>query len=140
MDLHLALLLLAPCAGAGPLAAQDRWQLTLEDGRYEYELQPVALRGDSLVIEQRGRTLALALADIHELREVRPVIRPSVPGRGTIAELTGAADRVFVLGYLTPDDRRRVVQEILGERARLARGHAAGSTTQPAGTPTEWGP
>jgi hypothetical protein len=135
-----ALALLAWTAAAPRLPAQDRWQLTLEDGRYEYELRPVALRNDSLVVEQRGRTLTLALADVHELREVRPVIRPSVPGRGTIAELAGSADRVFVIGYLTPGERRRVVREILDARARAATGHAAGSSTQPRGTPTEWGP
>ena len=121
------------------LPAQERWQLTLADGSYEYDLRPVELRNDSLVIEQAGGTRALPLVDVHELREVRPVIRPAVPGRGTVAELTGASDRVFVLGYLPVADRRRVVREILESVKGSSAGHAAGaSMRRSGGTPTEW--
>lgn len=133
-----AVMLLGAAAAPPRLAAQGRWQLTLSDGSYEYELRPVALRGDSLVIEQEGRTRALALADIHELREVLPVIRPAVPGRGTLAELAGSSDRIYVIGYLSLAERRRVVGEILQASGAAATGHARGSSTRPGGTPTEW--
>jgi hypothetical protein len=68
---------------------------------------------------------------------VLPVIRPAVPGRGTLAELAGSSDRIYVIGYLPLAERRRVVEEIL-QASQAATGHVRGSSTRPGGTPTEW--
>lgn len=127
--LALVAALLVPAALSGQ--ERDRWQITLQDGRYLYELRPVALHGDTLVIEQEGRRREIALSDVHELREVRASLQPAGTRQATFPTLTGADDRVFGIGYLDPEEQRTVVAAILDER-RSRR-------SAPSGTPTMWG-
>lgn len=111
----------AAAAGAAPAPARvDRWQILLNDGRYLYEADLVAAAGDSVTVTQPGDTVALALADIDELRLVQPSARPAADNRNTFNGLTGMDDAVYKFARLERDEQRRVVAELVRQREALA--------------------
>jgi hypothetical protein len=118
------LVVLCAAIGVAPEApAQERWQLSLSSSKILYELQPVDLAGDTLVILQEGARRRIPLAEISELRRIQPTME--VAGRGarpSIAALVGADDQVFQMTLLTLDEKRALVGEIL--RAYGPRGTA----------------
>lgn len=128
----LAALAAAAAALATPSHAQERerWQLTFSDGSYLYELRPVGLRGDSLVIEREGTTEVLALERIDELRRVQKSLKGVGSPRATFGGLIGADDDVFRLAYLDLPERCRIVREILAAR-RAEQGSTAARSTSP---------
>jgi hypothetical protein len=104
--------------------AVDRWQILLNDGRYLYEAELVRAAGDSVMVTHAADTVALALADIDELRLVQPSARPATGGRNTYNGLTGMDDAVYKFARIEPAEQRRVVAELLRERDAAAAARA----------------
>jgi hypothetical protein len=109
----LALLLVI----AAPLAAQnDRWQVTLDDDSYVWDIRLVRLDGDSLVVRQSDSLRSVPVAHINELRLIRKSemqVGAAGDGAGAMSALTGSDDEVYDLTPLEYADRLRTVQKIL---------------------------
>lgn len=102
---------------AAPTARADRWQILLNSGGYLYEVRLLGARGDTLLAAQPGDTLALALADIDELRLVQASAKVAGNARNTSNPLTGVDDAVLKLSRYGPDERRAMLAQLLRERA-----------------------
>ncbi len=111
-----ALLALQVGSGIGaqaPAQERERWQLTLRSSEILYELRPVRLEGDDLVLREGPRTISVPLREITELRRVVP--SPSLatgPVRRTPA-LTGADDLVLQMTLLEVAEKRALVRRVL---------------------------
>ena len=100
-------------ARAGEAQQDDRWQLTLNDGRILWELHLVRLRGDTLVLQQGDSTFRFPIGQVDELRLVRKAERRQTaePNRyGGV--LGGADDEVFRLTLYNLAERRQIVAQI----------------------------
>ena len=100
---------------AAPVTAQrdDRWQITLNDGRILWELHLVPYRGDSLVVQQGDSTFRFPISQVDELRLVRKAERRQTaePNRyGGV--LGGADDEVFRLTLYNLTERRQILAQI----------------------------
>ena len=110
-----ALVLLA--AFARPAVAQDdRWQISLDDDRYVWDIRLLKLEGDSLFVRQSDSTVGVPVAHIKELR----LIRKSEVGLGDGGQMAGAMnalvggdDEVYDLTPLEFAERIRTLQKIL---------------------------
>jgi hypothetical protein len=118
MNRAALLLLIAPALGAPSLTAQetrnadDRWQLTLADGSYLWDVRLVKLAGDTIHVRGRDSTAAVTVAQVNEFRLIRKSeMQLGTPG-GAMAALTGADDEVYDLTPLEFADRLRAVQKI----------------------------
>ena len=112
----LASIALATTAAAaqdtGARDADDRWQLTLADGTYLWDVRLVRLDGDSIHVRGRDSTAAVSVGQVNELRLIRKSeMQLGTPG-GAMAALTGADDEVYDLTPLEFADRLRAVQKI----------------------------
>jgi len=97
--------------GAAPVTAQrdDRWQITLNDGKILWELHLIRFRGDTLVVQQGDSTFR----QVDELRLVRKAERRQTaePNRyGGV--LGGADDEVFRLTLYDLAERRQILAQI----------------------------
>ncbi|MGH7518886.1 MAG: hypothetical protein ACREOC_15720 [Gemmatimonadales bacterium] len=115
MRLLLLLALLAAFA-AESIAAQgrsdDRWQLTLADGSYLWDVRLVKLEGDSIHTRRGDSVAVVSVAQVNELRLIRKSeMQLGAPG-GAMAALIGADDEVYDLTPLEFADRLRAVQKI----------------------------
>jgi len=110
MTLLVAGLALAGAAVAGQ--PDDRWQLTLNDGKTLWELHLVQLKDDTLVVRHAESTYRLAIAQVDELRLVRKSEhRTNEPGRYGDA-LGGAADQVYRLTLYSVSERRQILAQV----------------------------
>jgi hypothetical protein len=112
----LLLLALLAAFAAESLAAQsrpdDRWQLTLADGSYLWDVRLVKLEGDSIHTRRGDSVAVVSVAQVNELRLIRKSeVQLGTPG-GAMAALTGADDEVYDLTPLEFADRLRAVQKI----------------------------
>lgn len=102
---------------AGPLAAQDdRWQVTLDDERYVWDIRLVRLDGDSLVVRQSDSLVRVPVAHISEIRLIRKSevqLGGGAAAAGAMSALVGGDDEVYDLTPLDFADRLRTVQKIL---------------------------
>jgi hypothetical protein len=90
----------------------DRWQLTLADGTYLWDVRLVKLAGDTIHVRGRDSTAAVTVAQVNEFRLIRKSeMQLGTPG-GAMAALTGADDEVYDLTPLDFADRLRAVQKI----------------------------
>lgn len=131
LRVHLATAALALLAAA-PLAAQDsttvagRWQLTLQDGSYVWDIRLIGLQGDSLRLTQADTMAAVAVEQITEVRLIQgtevDIGSPDAAG-ATMAALTGQSDEVFDLQTLDFAAKLEKIREILQTHPRTARGH-----------------
>ncbi len=101
--------------GAAPLKAQrdDRWQMTLNDGRILWDLHLVRFRGDTLAVQQGDSTFRFPITPIDELRLVRKAERRQTnePNRyGGV--LGGADDEAFRLTLYDLAERRQILAQI----------------------------
>jgi hypothetical protein len=100
--------------GATPLAAQedDRWQITLDQDRYVWDVRLVRLDGDSLVVRQADSSLGVPVERITEIRLIRK--SEVQPGDGAMAmsALTGGDDEVYDFTPLEFAERVRAIQKI----------------------------
>jgi hypothetical protein len=116
--IRLLLAVLGLAAGATSLSAQtkgdDRWQLTLENGQYIWDVRLVKLDGQNLVYTQADSTGRISVGDITEVRRIRKSeVRLDEGAAGSMAALTGADDEVYDFRTLDFDGRLRAVQNIL---------------------------
>jgi hypothetical protein len=128
---HLATAALALLAAA-PLTAQDsttvagRWQLTLQDGSYVWDIRLIGLQGDSLRLTQADTIAAVPVEQITEVRLIQgtevDIGGPDAAG-ATMAALTGQSDEVFDLQTLDFAAKLEKIREILQTHPRAARGH-----------------
>ncbi|HET6578137.1 MAG TPA: hypothetical protein VFG66_07430 [Gemmatimonadales bacterium] len=114
--LLFAALLVLP-ALARPLAAQDdRWQITLDDARYVWDIRLVGLDGDALVVRQSDSLVHVPVAHIDEIRLIQKSRVEATGGAataGAMNALMGGDDEIYDLSPLQPADRRRSIEKIL---------------------------
>jgi hypothetical protein len=112
----VAATLVAVTAFAGPLAAQDdRWQISLDNDQYVWDIRLVRLDGDSLFVRQSDSVLGVPVAHIKELRLIRKseVQLGGGDPAGAMNALVGGDDEVYDLSPLEFAERIRTVQKIL---------------------------
>lgn len=105
------LLLLAPT----PLLAQEqdnRWQVTLDNQEYVWDIRLVRLDGDSLVVRQADTLRRIPVEHITEIRLIRKSEMQLGARAGAMSALTGSDDEVYDLTPLEFADRLRAVQKI----------------------------
>jgi hypothetical protein len=100
--------------GATPLAAQqaDRWQVTLDQDRYVWDIRLVRLDGDSLVVRQADSLLSLPVERITEIRLIRKSEMQLGDGAAAMSALAGRDDEVYDLTPLDFAERVRAIQKI----------------------------
>lgn len=101
---------------AVPSAAQDRWQLSLNNDRYLWDLQLVRLDRATLVVRQSDTTIAVPVRDITELRLVGKSLKrvgSGDGGRAVLGALMGVDDQVYPLTQEALEDRLAVIRNIL---------------------------
>jgi hypothetical protein len=100
--------------GATPLAAQqdDRWQITLDQERYVWDVRLVRLDGDSLVVRQADSSLSVPVERITEMRLIRKSEMQLGDGAMAMSALTGSDDEVYDFTPLEFADRVRAIQKI----------------------------
>ena len=118
MNRPASILLTLSALAAPALTAQergkpdDRWQLTLADGTYLWDVRLVKLAGDTIHVRGRDSTAAVTVTQVNEFRLIRKSeMQLGTPG-GAMAALTGADDEVYDLTPLDFADRLRAVQKI----------------------------
>lgn len=102
--------------GSPPLAAQiERWQVTLDDQRYVWDIRLVRLDGDSLVVRQSDSLVRVPVAHIDEIRLIQKSEMQLGGGTtaGAMNALMGGNDEIYDLAPLDFADRLRTVQKIL---------------------------
>jgi hypothetical protein len=114
----LAILLGAlPRLAAQSTAPDERWQLTLDDGRYVWDIRLVKLEGDSLVVRQSDSLVAVPVAHINEVRLIRKsevqMAGGAERGAGAMSALMGGDDEVYDLSPLEFAERMRTIQKIM---------------------------
>jgi hypothetical protein len=100
--------------GATPLAAQqaDRWQVTLDQDRYVWDIRLVRLDGDSLVVRQADSLLSLPVERITEIRLIRKSEMRLGDGAAAMSALAGRDDEVYDYTPLGFAERLRAIQKI----------------------------
>jgi hypothetical protein len=106
---------LAPRLAAQARAQDDRWQISLDNDQYVWDIRLVRLDGDSLFVRQSDSLLGVPVAQIRELRLIRKseVQLGGGDAGGAMSALTGADDEVYDLSPLEFAERIRTVQRIL---------------------------
>lgn len=108
---------------ARPLAAQtgdapsgERWQVTLDDDRYVWDIRLVRLEADSLVVSQSDSLVHVPVAHINEIRLIRKSRMQLGDGggaAGAMNALVGGDDEIYDLTALDFAERLRTVQKVL---------------------------
>jgi hypothetical protein len=98
-------------------AQDDRWQVTLDDEHYVWDIRLVRLDGESLVVRQSDSLVSVPVAHINEIRLIRKsevhVGAGGPGGGGAMSALMGGDDEVYDLTPLEFGDRLRTIQKIL---------------------------
>jgi hypothetical protein len=99
---------------AAPLAAQqtDRWQVTLDQDRYVWDVRLVRLDGDSLLLSQADSLLRVPVERISEIRLIRKSEMQLGDGAAAMSALTGRDDEVYDLTPLGPAEKVRAIQKL----------------------------
>ena len=121
--LVLTALAAAPAAAQGSASTaappdgwsrHDRWQVSMHDGSYLWELRLVGVRGDTLVARQADSVVLVPLERVDELRLVQASVkRTGEQNRATANALAGADDEVYALVRYAPGEQRKVVEQAL---------------------------
>lgn len=107
-----SLLLAAPVAAQG---SGDRWQITLENGEYIWDIRLARLAGDSLVYRQADTLGMVPIAQVMELRLIRKTTvhaGDSDRQAETMAALMGGSDEIFDFRTLDFAGRLRAIQQL----------------------------
>ncbi len=120
---HIAILLLGLLLATAPAPASaqtrsddDRWQITVENGEYIWDIRLVRLTGDSLVYRQADSLHSVGVQQIREMRLIRKStmrIGEGADGGGAMSALTGSDDEVYDFQTLDYAARLRAIQQIL---------------------------
>jgi len=99
---------------ATPLAAQqdDRWQVTLDQDRYVWDIRLVRLDGDSLALRQADSSLSVPVERITEIRLIRKSEMQLGDGAAAMSALTGRDDEVYDFTPLEFAERVRAIQKL----------------------------
>jgi hypothetical protein len=95
--------------------ADDRWQLTIDDGSYIWDIRLVRLDGENLVFRQADSLGKVSVQRITEIRRIQKTTVSLAEGAGAggaMGALTGADDEVYDLIALDFPGRLRAVQQI----------------------------
>jgi hypothetical protein len=104
------MVLAAPCSAQ----ATDRWELELSNASIMYEVRPLRVERNALVLQQRDSTVRVPLSQVTVLRRFVKSVKHGAGGAyATFAGVIGADDEVFQLTLLTIDERRAKLEEIL---------------------------
>jgi hypothetical protein len=98
------------------VAQDDRWQISLDDDRYVWDIRLLKLDGDSLFVRQSDSTLGVPVSHIKELRLIRKSdVELGGGGQmaGAMSALVGGDDEVYDLTPLEFAERIRTLQKIL---------------------------
>ncbi len=101
--------------GATRVMAQEdeRWQVTLNDGRIIWELQLVRMRGDTLVARHADSTYRFSLSQLDELRLVVKAERHQTPEPDRYGGvLNGSDDEIYRLTLYSVPERRDILAKI----------------------------
>ena len=106
-----ALLGAASAAGA---QATNRWQAELSNSDIVYEIRPLRLRHDTLVVRQGDSTLGIPLARLSVLRRYHKSFKHGTGGpRAVFGGVIGADDEVYQLTLLSIDEKRSLLESLL---------------------------
>jgi len=105
-------------AARGSAQQDERWQVTLNDGRIIWELRLVQLKGDTLVVRHGDSTYSVAVGQVDELRlaqksERRQTAEPNRYG----GVLGGADDEIHRLTLYTLNERRQIIEQVFKDHA-----------------------
>lgn len=118
LAITLAALEARPVAAQSTPPAVDRWQVTLDDDRYIWDVRLVGLSGDTLIVRQADTVVRAPVARIHELRMFQKTeLRVGDEHESAIRALTGGYDTVYDLALLEPAARRRAIEDILANHS-----------------------
>lgn len=106
----LALLVLP---AALPAQEDDRWQVTLDQQDYVWDVRLVRLDGATLVVRQADSALRVPVERITELRLIRKSEMRVGDGTTTMSALTGSDDEVYDFTPIDFAERLRSIQQIL---------------------------
>ena len=98
------------------VAQDDRWQISLDDDRYVWDIRLLKLDGDSLFVRQSDSTVGVPVSHIKELRLIRKSeVELGGGGQmaGAMSALVGGDDEVYDLTPLEFAERIRTLQKIL---------------------------
>lgn len=118
----LATLGLVAAISASPLAAQtdasapsaDRWQLTLTDQSYVWNVRLVRLSGDTLIVRTHDSLVATPIQDITEIQLLgETILRVGDGHRSGVGALGDNNSPTIALAKLPLPDRRKRIQAIL---------------------------
>jgi hypothetical protein len=95
----------------------DRWQATLDDGSYAWDIRLVRLDGESLVFRQADSLGRMPVGQISEMRLIRKS-EARIGGEGgaaggAMAALVGGDDEVYDMAAMDFAGRLRQIQQIL---------------------------
>ncbi|MEO8032325.1 MAG: hypothetical protein ABJC74_08490 [Gemmatimonadota bacterium] len=122
MMVVVAALGLVTASAAAQSKADDRWQLTLENGDYIWDIKLVSLDGQNLVYQRADSTGKVSVADIHEVRRIHKTeVRVTDGAAGAMPALTGSDDEIYDFGTLDFDGRLRAIRGILQANAADAK-------------------
>lgn len=114
LGLLVALVGLTASTATAQNKQDDRWQLTLENGDYVWDIRLVKLDGQDLVYTRADSTGKVPVADIHEVRRIHKTQAALNEGAaGAMPALTGSDDEVYDLGTLDFDGKLRAIRGIL---------------------------
>jgi len=106
-----------PHLAAQSTPSDERWQVSLDDGRYVWDIRLVKLDADSLVVRQSDSLMAVPVAHINEVRLIRKSEVQMAGGGemagGAMSALMGRDDEVYDLSPLEFAERMRTIQRIL---------------------------
>lgn len=101
-----------------PASLPNRWQVTLEDQTYLWDVRLVRLAGDTLVVKSPDGLAGAPLARITELRLLPETILQVQDGhRSAIGALGDDNVRVVEFAPLALADRRSAIEKILALQA-----------------------
>jgi hypothetical protein len=106
-----------PAAAQATASPSDRWQLTLNDERYLWDVRLVKLAGDTLMVQNRDSIVGTPIARINEMRLLPETILLVGDGHhSAISALAGSNPNVYDLAKLGLADRRSTIQRILSHQ------------------------
>jgi len=114
--LIVPILLLTRAGNLPAQAGEDRWQITLENGQYVWDIRLVRLGGDSLYFRQADTVGMVSVQQMTELRLIRKTemrVGAAAEGGGAMAALVGADDEVYDFKTLDFPARLHTIQQVL---------------------------
>lgn len=114
----LTLALASPLTGQAPAPGPDRWQLTLTDQSYIWDVRLVRLTGDTLTVTARDSIISAPIGSITEIRLLpETILRVGDGHRSAIGALGDNNAPIFDLAKLPIAARRKTIQALLDYEA-----------------------